>query len=204
MSVSGPSPGTAGSGESFNRRDQIIEMTAKLFASQGFHNTSMREVALVAGVSKATLYHYFIAKEDILQSILESGIQSLLGAAEEAIQVDGVEAQLRALLRTHAQNIASNLVHVKVFLLEQRVLELDAPKFRNYLEMRRRYDAIYADIIAQGQAEGIFRSGPPKVIAYGLLGIYNWMVQWYQQEGPNDLDTITSVFEEMAMSAVHA
>jgi AcrR family transcriptional regulator len=204
MTASRPSAEPSAFPEPTNRRDRIIELTAHLFANKGFHNTSMREVALASGISKATLYHYFTAKEDILQSILETGVQSLLAAAEDAIQAEGTEAQLRALLRAHALNIASKLAHVKVFLMEQHILEQNPDRFNRYLAMRRRYDAIYVEIIRRGQTEGVFRSGSPRIISYGLLGIYNWMVQWYQEQRPSDLDAITSLFEEMAMNAVRA
>lgn len=190
--------------DTLNRRDDIIATTAKLFAEYGFHNTSMREISIAAGVSKATLYHYFVAKEDLLQSVLENGIRVLLAAAEQALDAEGADARMRALLRTHAEHVSANLADLKVFLFEQRVIEGQAEKFVEYRKLRRRYDAIYVEVITQGQAEGLFRAGSPKLIANGMLGIYNWMVQWYRPQRAKELQTIVPLFEKMAMAALRA
>lgn len=53
------------------RVDRILENAARLFANQGFHRTSTREIALAADVSEGTLYNYFDNKNDLLFNILE-------------------------------------------------------------------------------------------------------------------------------------
>lgn len=155
-------------------------------------------------MSKATLYHYFVAKEEILQAILVNGIQRLLAAASVANSEGDPEAQMRALIRAHTANIESSLNDIKVFLFEQRTMSVDGPKFSAYLEMRRRYDALFIDIIRRGQRAKVFRAGSPKLISYGILGIFNWMVQWYQPHERSDLAVVIKLFEDMAIEAIKA
>ncbi|MFM8323094.1 MAG: TetR/AcrR family transcriptional regulator [Chloroflexota bacterium] len=53
------------------RLERILEAAAALFAEQGFHRTTTREIAEAADVSEGTLYNYFDNKNDLLFSILE-------------------------------------------------------------------------------------------------------------------------------------
>jgi AcrR family transcriptional regulator len=51
-----------------NQRETIIEQAAALFARNGFVGTSMNEVALACGLSKASLYHYYTDKHQLLMT----------------------------------------------------------------------------------------------------------------------------------------
>jgi AcrR family transcriptional regulator len=53
------------------RREQIIQAAAHLFASQGFHRTTTKDIAEAADVSEGTLYNYFENKDDLLIGIME-------------------------------------------------------------------------------------------------------------------------------------
>jgi AcrR family transcriptional regulator len=52
-------------------RRQIIEAAANLFAEQGFHRTTTKDIALAADVSEGTIYNYFDNKDDLLIGIME-------------------------------------------------------------------------------------------------------------------------------------
>lgn len=54
------------------RRNQIIQSALSLFKEKGFHKTTTREIAQVAGFSIGTLYEYIRAKEDVLYLVYES------------------------------------------------------------------------------------------------------------------------------------
>src|SRR5690242_6201096 len=50
------------------RRQQLIDAGAKLFAEHAYEEISMREVAQAAGVSKPLLYHYFPSKIELFKA----------------------------------------------------------------------------------------------------------------------------------------
>ena len=54
------------------KRDQILLAAKELFCEQGFPNTSMDEVAKLAGVSKQTVYSHFGCKDDLFVASIES------------------------------------------------------------------------------------------------------------------------------------
>ena len=54
------------------RADKIVQAAAQLFARQGYHGTSTREIARLADVSENTLFRHFDHKEDLFWSALRS------------------------------------------------------------------------------------------------------------------------------------
>ncbi|PJI95154.1 TetR/AcrR family transcriptional regulator [Luteimicrobium subarcticum] len=52
------------------RRAQILADATRLFAAEGYGDTSMRDVAERVGVSKSTLFHHYATKEDLLRAVL--------------------------------------------------------------------------------------------------------------------------------------
>ena len=56
-----------------NTKEKILEEALKLFAQSGYMGTSMNEIASKLGVTKAALYKHYSSKQEILDSIVESG-----------------------------------------------------------------------------------------------------------------------------------
>ncbi len=52
-----------------DRRTQILDAAAGLFARQGFHKTTTKQIAAEAGVAEGTIYNYFSSKEDLLLTL---------------------------------------------------------------------------------------------------------------------------------------
>ena len=64
--------------------DAILGAAANLFAENGFHRTSMDEVAAALGLTKPTLYHYFKTKNDVLMAILAAATAAIETAFDSA------------------------------------------------------------------------------------------------------------------------
>jgi AcrR family transcriptional regulator len=62
------------------RRYEIVEAAARLFASNGFHTTSMADIIREAGLSAGAVYRYFTSKEELIAAVSETA----LTAADEA------------------------------------------------------------------------------------------------------------------------
>lgn len=54
------------------RSNEISEAALRLFAAKGFQNTSIREIAVEAGISKGLIYNYYRSKEEILKSLVSN------------------------------------------------------------------------------------------------------------------------------------
>jgi AcrR family transcriptional regulator len=66
------------------RRLQLLDVARERFAEQGFHATSMDEIAEAAGVTKPVLYQHFPSKRALYIELLENTGAQLLTALAEA------------------------------------------------------------------------------------------------------------------------
>lgn len=118
------------------KHQQIIEGACRLFFKIGFHNTTIRQIAVACGMSMGQLYHYISSKDDVLFMIYkhmqyiwfdhlrESGIESIQDPAVRLSQA------VRCTLEFVADNKALFLfLYTETKNLDKRhlnvVLELD-------------------------------------------------------------------------------
>jgi AcrR family transcriptional regulator len=64
------------------RRRQLLELGAELFARHGYEELSMSRIAREAGISKALLYHYFPSKQAYFSATLEQAAEELAEVTE--------------------------------------------------------------------------------------------------------------------------
>jgi AcrR family transcriptional regulator len=90
------------------RRAQLLEVARDRFADQGFHATSMDEIAEAAGVTKPVLYQHFPSKRALYSELLDdTGKQLLETIVESAGTTQGraaVEGGFRAYFKFAATN----------------------------------------------------------------------------------------------------
>ena len=66
------------------RKEQIIKQTLKLFATKGYFNTSISDIAKKLKISKGLLYNYFGSKEELLNEVISFGLNK---AFEDSIKI---------------------------------------------------------------------------------------------------------------------
>jgi len=84
------------------RRRQLLDVALRRFAAQGFHLTSMDDIAEAAGVTKPVLYQHFGSKRQLYLELLDDVGSQLLDAITQATAAaDGPHAQVEAGFRTY-------------------------------------------------------------------------------------------------------
>jgi len=61
----------------------LVDVARKLFAKNGFENTTMNDIAVASGKGRRTLYTYFKSKEDIYLAVIEAELERLYERMEE-------------------------------------------------------------------------------------------------------------------------
>src|SRR6187401_1322622 len=74
--------------QSLSRRDELLRIAAELFASKGFRNTTVRDIADAAGILSGSLYHHFDSKESMVDEILSTFQAELFAAYDEVLASD--------------------------------------------------------------------------------------------------------------------
>ena len=186
-----------GDGETTNSRRTVIEghlldVAAKRFASAGYRQTTLEDIARHAGVAKASMYRYFENKQELLAKIFLKvagtftlGLQPLLTATVPP------EEKLRRAIQHLLRTIGENVALFTVFYGE----EADLPdRLRTeVVEARQRVAAGLENILHEGIARGVFRELDVKLTAYAILGMCAWIHKWYSTSGER-LDDIAAVF----------
>jgi AcrR family transcriptional regulator len=174
-----PSTLTA-SGEA--RRAEIIEAAAALFDEFGFHRTSTAAIADRVGAAKATVYHYFKTKDEILYAIHDAWIEGLLSVYQKRAdqEPDSME-RLHAVFRDVLFLMHTQPGHVRVFFEYFRELPPDLQRAARV--KRDRYEGLVESSVLAGMRDGEIRWQDPRVATFALFGMCNWTYQWYRPGG---------------------
>lgn len=117
-----------------DRREDILKASLHLFATKGFHGTSMRDIAREAEITEGLIYHYFESKRDLFRAIIDeySFLPLLRTLPDLAEQLD-LRALLIVLARGFFDVLKQNtelarllLQEVQVFPEEKEVFFADA------------------------------------------------------------------------------
>lgn len=182
-------------------REEIIEAAVRLFNENGYHATSMRDIARTVDIKKPSLYHHFDSKEDILLAILKTGMDHLIAEIEEIAESDrGCEDKLRAAIHSHATLIASNPEGAAVFLREDR--GLGDEYLDSYVDRRDHFEALFRQIVQECIDAGVFRATDVAIAVHGLLGMVNWMTRWYRPEGRLSASNIADIFADLFLDGL--
>jgi AcrR family transcriptional regulator len=74
------------------RREQLLELGAELFAKHSYAELSMARIAREAGISKALLYHYFPSKQDFFVATLQQGAEEIASRTQPDPDLPPLEA----------------------------------------------------------------------------------------------------------------
>jgi AcrR family transcriptional regulator len=156
-------------------RTALIEAAAELFASRGFHATSLEEIANVAGFTRGAIYKNFKSKEDILIAVVEWQQELQLAAYADALddaQVDSSErVSVAADVWARAFRRDQNLTLLE---LELRLHAMRNPAFGKQFAAwdRQQRERIAWFIAEQAHAAGLTLTVEPEdIAAMSLAGV---------------------------------
>lgn len=166
----------------FERKQQIKEVTTRLFSERGYQATSMRDIADAVGLQAGSLYAHVRNKEDMLFVIVEDMSDASLGEMK-AVLNSGLpsQEQFREIARRHAKLVAEHLPAMTVYMHEWQ--HLDGKNKRTITKKRDRYEHGLRTIIERCVDDGTFAPTNITLAAKALLSTLNWMYQWYRPEG---------------------
>lgn len=164
-----------------DKHSAILRAAIKVFASKGFFNSKVSDIASEAGVADGTVYLYFKNKDDILHSIFDRTMSEFIGEGRrELAEIETPEAKLRRVAELHLEKLGADRDLAVVFQVELRgsikfMREFSAAGFGEYLD-------IICATIREGQQTGVFRTDIKPVVGakilYGALDemVTNWIL----------------------------
>jgi AcrR family transcriptional regulator len=179
-------------------REGILEAAARIFSEKGFHATSMQDIADAVHLQKASLYHHFSSKQEILVDILDHALDLINTRLELVLsQSLSPEEKLRQAMVSYFQTIAENRNLSAVLLLELR--SLDPELKARQASRREKFEKLWRDLIIEGKQQGIFTDVDPSLTGRAILGVMNWTVTWYRSDGPRSATEIADLFADLLL-----
>jgi AcrR family transcriptional regulator len=177
-------------------RRQILQTAADLFRERGYRATTLDDIAARLGMSKASLYTYFRAKEDLLAAISRETIERFTAEMERILRADlPPDERLRRIVRRHVEFVIAHRSFLTVFFSEET--NLPARLARALAARKDRYDKALQALVAEGVRAGVFRDLPPRLVVFGLLGMLNWLYKWFDPAGTWGADDIAAGFVDL-------
>jgi AcrR family transcriptional regulator len=181
--------------------DKIFAEAVRIFRQKGYHATSMQNIADAVGLQKGSLYHYISSKEELLFRIFERSTGALTQQLEEIIAAkDSPTDKLRRAIQAHLVALCEQLDIYSVYISERRALS-----GRYHAKVRaegEKHARLLEQIIQQGIAGKDFRALDAKMAAHAILGMCNWLYQWYSPDGRLTPQQIAGIFSDLAVEGL--
>ncbi len=141
-------------------RSQILGAALRLFSSQGYRGTNMREIAEAAGVSTGNVYHQFKDKEAVFQTLLDD--YALIVAAPDypfnkAINSGAFPEDMAALADAMRRSLEQSRAHALLVYVD--VIEFDGRHLRQFYEKLTSRFEEYLRTDAGRQSVALVRTG---------------------------------------------
>lgn len=188
--------------ERTHRRDQMLEVAARLFSERGYHGTSMQHLAQGLGILRGSLYAHISSKEDLLFDIVDRGADRFISRMEEVLASDlSPEEKVRLGVLAHVATVAEHPEASAVFLNDWRFLSKD--RREEILAKRDLYESLVREVVEEGIEWGVFPEDlDAKLAAIFILSVVNWLHQWYDPSGPLSPDEVADRLSAMILTGL--
>ncbi len=160
---------TKGKNDKYRR---ILEAAVKVFAKNGFHESTISQIAREAGVADGTIYLYFKNKDDILVQFFNFKTRQVFAQFREEVDraVNAVD-KLRSLVSRHLSEFQQDRYMAILYHAETHRARRQAED--QIREMSKLYLDLISEIVEQGQQEGLIRKdlyvGLFKAFVFGVI-----------------------------------
>ena len=163
-------------------RQRVLMVAARLFRTQGYAATPLRDIASAAGMKAGSLYNHFSSKEEIVVEILNLGVQTAFDkvrASVERLDAAPCRTVLRAAIFAHLTCLLGedNFTSANI-----RIFAHVPPHVRDAtMTLRHGYERYWVEILKRCAAEGALKPDiDPRMLSMFLFGAMNWALEWYR------------------------
>ena len=173
----------------------------RLIYQHGYEAMSLRELASEVGVQPGSLYKYFTNKEGLLFDIMKAHMDELLEQIQETLApVAGPRERLLAFATFHLRYHRDRLRQLHIVNAELRCLGRE-PR-AEIVAMRRIYEEILQDILADGSGAGVFNLKDIRISSFAIIAMLTGIGAWYRPDGRLELEEIVEIHLGLMMDGV--
>lgn len=179
----------------------ILKTSASIFADKGYHSTSIRDIARETDMSLAGLYYYFSSKEELLYLIQDYCFTTVIDECKKLLAgVADPVSRLRLLIENHLNYFVNNMNEMKV--LSHEANSISGELFRKINAKKRHYVEMVLGLLAEIAREHRVEGVDPRVAAFSLFGMMNWIYNWYNPKKDLDVEALSRNIMRIFVSGI--
>lgn len=182
-------------------QSRIEQAATELFYEQGYHATSMRDIASRVGITAGALYNHFPGKQDLLFAISLNTTRALCD--EALVRLEGrsdVEDALRAFITWEVVFHASEKLASRVADVEIRALDGEARQ--TVIALRDAHQEVLVRLLRRGIVEAGWSIENERIVAIGILTLCSEVDRWYRNDGPLSPEQIAEIFVKLVVKGL--
>jgi hypothetical protein len=191
------------------RRKEIAEAAVRVFNRKGFTGASISAVAAELEIDRASIYYYISSKEELFDEILREVIER---NAEIATRIQASSMQPRRKLRDVIIALMTSfgdsypLIYIYIREDLSKVISKRSAWSKHMQKLNHTIEDAIVSIIEEGYADNSFRKvGPPRIVAYGVLGVIGWTHRWFRpQKSDVGAQEIGRIYADMILSGLES
>lgn len=176
----------------------------RIFVEQGYHGTSVRQIAAGAGLSVPGLYHHFPSKQALLVGIMDASMDELLDRTRLAedgagpAPKDRFDAVVESLLLFHIHRRDA------AFVCSTEIRSLEPANRAAYIAKRDEEQRLLDAIVTEGVESGVFDTPHPTDASRAVTTMCIGVATWYRPDGSLTPAELVEVYLDIARRTVGA
>ncbi len=163
-------------------RESILVAAVQLFAEYGYHAAPLRDIARIAGIQAASIYHHYPSKQALLVEIMETYMLRLIANLERILLTyDNPVQRLNEAVANHIR--MHTMYKDEFFIIDTEIRALEDKNRPGILALRKRYEVLVQEILWNGMEQNVFRQSDVKVASYAIIAMCTEVATWFRPDG---------------------
>ena len=187
--------------ESRSMRESILAAAVQLFAEYGYHAAPLRDVARIAGIQAASIYHHFPNKQSLLVEIMDVYMKRLNMQLEQIIHE--YQDPLQCLQEAIANHIRLHTTYKQeFFIIDTEIRALEEENRASILALRDTYESLIQSILKAGMERGMFRALDSKVTSYAIIAMCTEVATWFRPNGRLSTQQVITLYRQIIIQGL--
>jgi AcrR family transcriptional regulator len=192
-------------GLALDRSDLILSAALRVFASQGYASTGLKEIARATGITRPAIYHYYRSKSQLLFEAVTHALGQLIARLRQldpaafASHGQHLEALVRAqaIFEVESSGVTPFIDSV-LYGPMSKTAELTGAQRQELRRMQRELVDIYRTVLRRGAASGELDVRSSTVTAFSILGMVSHLAVWFRSGGQLSSTDVAALMAQLA------
>ena len=177
-------------------KEAVMAAAVQLFAEYGYHAAPLRNIASMAGIQAASIYHYYDSKQALLVEIMDTYMQRLNASLEKILrECDDPMQRLHEAIANHIR-LHTNYKD-EFFIIDTEIRALEGDNRVYILSLRDTYEKLLQEVLRDGMERGVFRQCDVKVSSYAIIAMCTEVATWFRHGGRFSVQQVIDIYSQM-------